>query len=212
MDFFTVERKDAPSAHQWHCGFAAAAQSILPRTQSQFFEFIEEGYVWAAHDERGYAGLAYCYPDQQSDGRFDWELGGLMIAANEKGRGVASTLARLVLINTLVKENPFRRGDKVISHVLASNEEPRMLIQKALGFDLVARHEYPSDALPGLPTNARGMVEGDLFNLPKVALAAFADWCDLAPAHLKDGRPLHIRFGDGFGFPLYSAALKKMAQ
>jgi len=59
-----------------------------------------------------------------------------MVAANEKGKGVASTLARPVLINTLVKEDPFRRGDKIISHVLASNEEPRMLIQKALRFDL----------------------------------------------------------------------------
>jgi hypothetical protein len=144
--------------------------------------------------------------------RDDQRLLGLRKRQWRKGRGVASTLARLVLINTLVKEDPFRRGDKIISHVLASNEEPRVLIQKALGFDFVARHEYPSEALPGLPTNARGMVEGDLFNLPKVALAAFADWCDLAPAHLKGGRPLNIRFGDGFGFSLYSAALKKMAQ
>src|ERR1019366_5563735 len=119
MDFSIVEPQDAERAHQWHLGFAAANQSILPRTEAQFRGLIEEGYVWSASEQRNYAGLAYCCPNQEAT---EWELGGLMVAVRETGLGIAAILARLALINVLVKENPLGRGERVIAHVLASND------------------------------------------------------------------------------------------
>jgi hypothetical protein len=212
MDFFIVEPEEAVAAHNWHGEFATAKGTLLPRPYDQFFGFIQEGYVWAAYDQGDYAGLAYCIPTLDDDGPLKWEFGGLMVSDAEKGKQVGSTLAKLVLINTLVKEDPFRRGEQVIAHVLASNDQPRNLIEKSLGFEKEGRHEYPSEALPGLPVNSNGKVEGDLFIFPRTALAALADWCDSNPTELRDGRPLKIRFGAGFGFPLYAAALRAMYQ
>jgi hypothetical protein len=111
MEFSIVGPQDAERAHQWHLGFAAANQSILPRTETQFRELIEEGYVWSASEQRNYAGLAYCCPNQECT---EWELGGLMVAAREANQGIAAILARLALTNVLVKENPVRRGERVI--------------------------------------------------------------------------------------------------
>lgn len=208
MDFSIVGPQDAERAHQWHLGFAAANQSILPRTEAQFRRLIEEGYVWNASEQRNYAGLAYCCPNNEVT---EWELGGLMVATREARQGIAATLARLALINVLVKENPLRRGEKVIAHVLASNSEPRDLIERALRFQFVRRDSYPSKDLPGLPVNTQGMVEGDLFTMTNDSLRALADWCTRAPARLKDGRPLNIEFGDGHSFEIFAAALSQMA-
>jgi hypothetical protein len=209
MDFSIVEPQDAERAHQWHLGFAAANQSILPRSEAQFRVLIADGYVWSASEERNYAGLAYCCPNQDAT---EWELGGLMVAVREAGHGIAAILARLALINILVKENPLSRGEKVIAHVLASNSAPRGLIERALRFRLVRRDSYPSKDLPGLPVNEHGMVEGDLFAMTNDSLSALADWCDSAPTVLKDGRrPLDIEFGEGFSFELFSVALRQMS-
>lgn len=208
MDFSIVESHDAERAHQWHLGFAAANQSILPRTEAQFYGLIEQGYVWSAAEQRNYAGLAYCCPNHDLT---EWELGGLMVATREAGQGIAAILARLALIKVLVMENPLKRGEKVIAHVLASNNAPRGLIQEALRFQFVKRESYSSKNLPNLPVNAQGMVEGDLFTLTNDTLRALTDWCARAPATLKNGRPLNINFGDELSFELLAAILSRMS-
>ena len=134
-----------------------------------------------------------------------------MVAARERGSGVASTLARIALINVLVKEDPLHRKAKVIAHVLVGNDKPRDLIQHALRFGYVRRESYPSEMLPGLPSNTDGKVEGDLFTLTGESLASLINWCNQAPAHLKDGRPLNVQFGAGFTFSVLSAALRGMS-
>jgi len=207
MDFSIVEPQHAERAHQWHLGFAAANQSILPRSEAQFRELIENGYVWSASENRSYAGLAYCCPNQEVT---EWELGGLMVATREMGHGIAAILARLALINILVKENPLSRDEKVIAHVLASNVAPRGLIERALRFAFVRRESYPSKDLPGLPVNAQGMVEGDLFRMTNDSLSELTSWCARAPTRLKDGRPLIIEFGTGYSFEVFAVALSGM--
>ncbi len=134
-----------------------------------------------------------------------------MVAVRETGQGIAAILARLALINILVKENPLRRGEKVIAHVLASNNAPRGLIEGALRFNFVRRDSYPSKDLPGLPVNAHGMVEGDLFTMTNDSLSALADWCTRAPATLKDGRPLNIELGNEYSFEICAATLRQMS-
>lgn len=110
-----------------------------------------------------------------------------------------------------VGENPLTRGEKVIAHVLASNNAPRGLIERALRFQLVRRDSYPSKDLPGLPVNAQGMVEGDLFTMTNDSLRALAEWCTPAPATLRDGRPLNIELGNEHSFEIFAAALSQMS-
>ncbi len=110
-----------------------------------------------------------------------------------------------------VDKNPLTRGEKVIAHVLASNNAPRGLIERALRFQLVRRDSYPSKDLPGLPVNAQGMVEGDLFTMTNDSLRALAEWCTPAPATLRDGRPLNIELGNEHSFEIFAAALSQMS-
>ena len=134
-----------------------------------------------------------------------------MVAVREKGKR-GSPLARLALVNTLVKEDAFRRGDRVIAHVLDTNPEPRDLIEKALRFTYQERSTIPGDKLPGLRTNADGNVEGDVFALTDAReITALADWCDRAAAQLPHGRPLNILCKGGFTLQVYSQVLRNMA-
>jgi len=213
MDFNAIPPGDGLLAYQWHSGFAAANQNLLPRTEAQFQQFVLDGQVWTAKDERGYAGFVYCVPDSNASGAAEsWELGGLMVASREKGQGIGSILARLVLIDLLVSENPLSRGEKIIAHVLASNREPRNLIEDALKFTRRDPVYIPGDLLPGLPVNADGCVEGDVYELCDVtAIVSLADWCTNAPANLKDGRQVNIKLPRGYTLQKCSESLRVLA-
>jgi hypothetical protein len=141
-----------------------------------------------------------------------WELGGLMVATREKGQGIGGILARLVLMDLLVSEDPFSRAEKIIAHVLASNREPRKLIEGVLKFTRRDPVYIPGDQLPGLPVNADGNVEGDVYEFCDVAaIQSLADWCANPPITLRDGRQITFSLPRGYTFQRCSIALRTLA-
>jgi hypothetical protein len=213
MDFNAIPPGDVLLAYNWHSGFAAANQNLLPRTEAQFRQFVLDGQVWAARDERGYAGFIYCVPERNAGGAAEsWELGGLMVASREKGQGIGWILASLALIDLLISENPLSRGERIIAHVLASNREPQKLLEKTLKFTRRDSVFIPGHRLPGLPVNSDGCVEGEVYEFCDItAIQCLADWCIKAPSQLKDGRQVSITLPRGYTLQNCAVTLRALA-
>src|SRR5207248_2508729 len=150
--------------YQWHQGFAASNDCMFPRSWSTYQKLATDGSLWCARNMRtgDYLALAYFCLDNHS-----WEIGGLMIANQERRKGVGSIIARLTLGHVLFEEDPLSLGQRVIAHVHAENQLPRPLIQNILKFQFSHQIKVPGTQLPGLKVNAQGEVEGDEFELSR---------------------------------------------
>src|SRR6266581_8542145 len=155
VEFSLIDPMKGREAYQWHRGFAASNDCIFPRSWESYERLADDGQLWSARNEKGdYLALAYfCF----DDGR--WEVGGLMVANQERLKGVGSTIMRLTLGHLLFVEDPLDRGESVIAHVHAENLDPRPIIEGTLKFRLTGRIKKPGSELPGLRTNAVGEVE-----------------------------------------------------
>ena len=135
-----------------------------------------------------------------------------MAATPERGRGIGSIIMRLTLGHLLFMEDPLDRGEKVIAHVHAENDDPRPIIEEKLKFRLSGKIEAPGSDFPGLRTNDAGMVEGDEFELVKPdTLSALADWCDTWDGKLKDGANTQVLLSDGTTLSMWADAFHDMA-
>lgn len=210
MEFSRVPYSELETAYAWHRGFAAARQALLPRTYEHYQRFVREGQIWRARSGRDFIGCVYCVPSQNTT-PVEWEVGGLMVDVKWQGQGIASILARLALANTLVFEDPHRRGEIFVAHVLKTNNDPRPL-NDSIGFTFVKSVEIPGDKLPGLPVDERGFVHGDEFHLkdPRVVLA-LAEWCASPPVRLKGGEPVLIQEPLGGTINSWAPALRNIA-
>lgn len=208
IKFCVVDPVEGREAYQWHRGFAASNDCIFPRPWTKYEGLADEGQLWCARNDTGdYVALAYfCFDDGK------WEIGGLMVAVQERGKGVGSIITRLTLGHVLFEEDPLDRGESVIAHVHAENLEPRPIIENVLKFRLSRRIKVPGSALPGLRTNAAGEVEGDEFELVMPdTLNALAQWCDTWNGRLKDGREAQILLRPGTSLSMWASAFCDMA-
>lgn len=208
VEFCVVDPAEGREAYQWHRGFAASNDCIFPQPWATYEGLADEGRLWCARNDTGdYLALAYF--------RFDggkWEVGGLMVATQERGKGVGSIITRLTLGHVLFEEDPLDRGESIIAHVHAENLEPRRIIEDVLKFRLSRRIKVPGSALPGLRTNTAGEVEGDEFELVKPnTLDALAQWCDTWSGRLKDGRDAQVLLRPGTSLSMWARAFRDMA-
>jgi hypothetical protein len=202
-----VDPDDARDAFFWHQGFSASDEHLFPRTWSHY-EQLADNYqlVCAREDADKYLGLCYYTED---DGK--WEVGGLMTAANQRGRSLGSILTVVALGDLLIDEDPLANGESVISHVHEENKATRRMITDRLKFAFSRRIEVPGKDLPGLKTNAKGMVVGDEFKLTKDSLVTLADWCDNWDDQLRDGTPARIDLRESLTLGQWSEAFREMA-
>jgi Acetyltransferase (GNAT) family len=202
------DRDNARDAFYWHRGFSAANEGhLFPRTWGHYMDLADNYQLVCAREGDDYLGLCY-YADD--DGR--WEIGGLMVAANQRGRALGSILMRVTLGNLLIDIDPLANGSTVISHVHADNNAPRRVITDRLKFAHRKRIEVPGHRLPGLKTNAEGMVVGDEFELTKDSLLVLADWCESWDDRLLDGTPARIELRESLTLGQWSEAFKEMAE
>jgi Acetyltransferase (GNAT) family len=180
-----VMPEECRDAYQWHRGFSSSNNALFPRAYDAFVGLVRDLHAWSARDEKGdYLGLVYSNFDS---GENAWELGGLMVGVNERGRGLGSMLMRLVLGHTLFEEDPLDLGHNIFAHVHRENQEPRPIIEKSLKFRLDHSVQIPAHLLPGLRANAAGQIEGDEYHIViPDSLAALIAWLERWDGKIKE--------------------------
>ena len=208
VQFCPVNPSEGREAYRWHRGYAASNDHLFPRTWPAYERMANDGQVWCAKDEEGdFLALAYSTLDGDA-----WEVGGLMVAVQEKGKGIGSIIARLTLGHLLFEEDPLGNGQRVIAHIHALNDEPRHLFEDVLKFSITNRVCIPVSELPGLKANADGYVEGDELGLVNPqTLTDLASWCRAWKDRLKDGRAAAIVLRDGISLEMWADAFDDMA-
>ncbi len=206
-----MDTSEVGRAHAWHSGFAAANDAIFPRTEKAFFDLTLDRNVWCAiTDDDEIVGMSYA---KVSDDETEVEVGGLMVSAKTRGRGIGDLMMRLPLIHFLVTERPLRweRPPAIVAHALAGNEMPRRIITRA-GFEFHEEVCIPPGVLPGLRTGPDGMVHGDEYHL-KIpdALLDLAQWLDEWSDVLRDGSPARITMLEGESIADWATVLRSMA-
>ena len=208
--FSAIEHEDCLAAYHWHRGFSAANSSLFPRSLERFQDLVMEGSVWAATDTSGnYLAQAYAAFDEDT---LECEVGGLMVAEQERGHGLGATIMRLALAHALVEEDILCIPNaRVIAHVLASNNDPRGIIENKLKFKHARSLEIPAEALPGLKPDSDGFIRGDEFEiqLPET-LTALAEWAENWHDHVNGGSEAIIELRTGISMLLWSKALREM--
>jgi hypothetical protein len=208
-----VTPAEATKAFAWHKNFAEAHVAIYPREEEQFYQFIEDRWVWAAKGDSGkFVGMVYAAFD---DEHRQWELGGLMVAENyRKDRGLGTLLMRVALGHTLFEQDPLHAEppEQLIAHVLYGNDAPRKIIQEQLGFKHAQAVSIHGSLLKGLPTCDQGFVHGDEFilDVPR-GLELLARWADTWNGELRNGEGAEIRFRYGVGIAKWAAAFGEWA-
>jgi Acetyltransferase (GNAT) family len=211
ITFATVALDESREAYQWHRGFSSSNDSLFPRSSQIFEAIVMDGYAWSAKDEKGdYLALAYACLDTQYS---VWELGGLMVARSERGKGVGSALTRLTLGHLLFEENPLELNQTIITHVLKDNSDPRNLIQHGLKFRFVSHLRIPAHELPGLRANSEGFIEGDEFQfvIPD-SLIALLEWLGSWDGQLKNKERANIILRPKISLENWAAAFRDMVR
>jgi hypothetical protein len=208
--FMHVDPSLGREVFQWHRGFAAANDMLFPRTWEQYESLANEGRIVCAVEDGNYIGLCYYTWD---DAEHEWEIGGLMVDTSSRGnRSLGTTLTRVTLGHLLFEEEPLSRHERVISHVHKRNNAPRRLVEQQLGFVHQGEITVDGGRLPGLPTEADGLVHGDLYQLVVPAtLIMLANWCDEWQGALRDGTPAEIELMEGVTVQLWGEAFRRMA-
>ena len=202
-----VAPSEARDAFHWYRGFAAANEHLFPHTWDKFQELANEYELVCARDGDHYVGFCYYTQDQDS-----WEIGGVMVAANQRGRALGSTLVFVTLGNLLIDVQPLTRGETVISYVHRDNNAPRSVITERLKFVYRRSVQVPAQELPGFTVGDDGLVHGDEFEWTRPGtLLALADWCDGWQDKLRDGSPARVELRDQLTLPEWAEAFRQMA-
>lgn len=207
--FSALDADDCTGAYHWHRGFAGANDALFPRNQDDFELMVMNGGVWAAKSPAGdFLALAYSTFDEA---KTECEIGGLMVAAQERTRGLGGTIMRLALGHSLVEENLLELPNaRIIAHVLKGNDDPRRLIIDGLKFRYASSVRIPATELPGLRSDD-GFVHGDEYELSKPeSIEALAEWARSWTGHLK-GNAAHVELRSGVTLKDWAAALDDLA-
>ena len=210
ITFRIVDNSESRRAHQWHRAFASRHDAIYPRDERTFSNLVYDRSVWCAETSDGdYLAMSYAAfaePEQQ------WEIGGLMVSEEARGKGLGSIMMRLPLVHMLVNEQPLAQTPRprIVTHILAGNLGPRNIVP-AVGFARTCSVEIPAAALPGLKADADGIIRGDEYDLAvPSALTSLSAWCDGWNGTLADGSAATIEFLEGSGIQDWAEALRSM--
>jgi GNAT superfamily N-acetyltransferase len=210
LTFRIVDNTEIREAFDWHRAFAEAHDAIYPRDRNTFGDLVYDRCVWCAVCPDG-AIKAMSYAAFSHD---EWEIGGLMVHDEMRGKGLGRVMMRLPLVHMLVNEQPFASEPQplIVAHVLRGNDAPRRIIPE-VGFEFAKAVEIDSLYLPGLKADEDGMVRGDEFHFPMPSgLIKLADWCESWDGTLADGSDSTVDFLGGLTLRDYGGALREAAQ
>ena len=206
-----IDYDECIAAYNWHRGFAGANDALFPRSRENFEDLVMNGSVWAARSPSGdYLALAYASFNETDK---ECEIGGLMVAAQTRGKGLGTLVMRLALAHALLEENLLADPDvRIVAHVLASNQMPRRIIEDQLRFVHSRVVEIPAEALPGLKADEDGFIRGDEFELSRPGtLLALAQWARSWDGKLADGHVADIELRSGITLAHWAEALEDIA-
>lgn len=211
ITFRAIDSSEIGRAHKWHEDFAAANEALYPRTASHFLELAMDRCVWGAvSSDDEYLAMSYANFD---DDKNEWEIGGLMVTPDARGKNLGSIMMRLPLAHMLFTENPLALdpAPTIVTHVLHGNDHPRRIIP-SVGFEFSHDVTIPGSAMPGMKTDDDGNVRGDEFHL-KVpdALIQLAEWAEKWDGKLRDGTSARIDLFHGYSLDLWASAFRDMA-
>jgi GNAT superfamily N-acetyltransferase len=178
ITFSFVDPEYGAEAYQAHADFTAEHDAVRPRTREEFLEIVENGFVWAAADLEGLVGLAYAAFDPD---RREWEIGGLMVLARARKRGIGAILMQLALGSVLFNEDPLltQPDARIVAHVLRRNEMPRRIIEDVLRFHHSGSATLDPELAPTMPVEDDGLIHGDEFELTVPdTLEALISFCE----------------------------------
>lgn len=205
-----MDNTEIGTAFDWHREFANAHEAIYPRDRNTFADLVYDRCVWCAVAPDG-AFKAMSYAAYSNE---EWEIGGLMVCEEMRGKGLGRVMMRLPLIHMLVNEQPLavEPQPKIVAHVLRGNDAPRRIIPE-VGFVFAKAVEIPSMFLPGLKADEDGMVRGDEFHLPiPSGVFELADWCDSWDGTLADGTDATVDLLGSLSLADYGVALREIGQ
>jgi hypothetical protein len=206
-----VQPEEARDAHIWHHGFSSANDHLFRRTREEYDEFAASGQLRCARDGDGNY-LGFCY-HAQDENTLEWELGGVMVDVQRRGKAIGLTLLSVTLGDLLIDANPLAEGQSVISHVIKGNDAPRGLLTTRLKFTHRRELVIPAHELPGLHIQPDGNVHGDEFEMTVPGtLNALANWCDDWTGTLRDGTPAEIELRENQTIALWAEGLRDMAE
>jgi hypothetical protein len=167
--------------HKNHIG-----EYIWPRTIDEFRQLANDGCLYAVYEQSGTqpekeVGVCYIMDGEDPSGNSRREFGGIYVADECRGAGVASTLGTISISNYYVWD-PLRQDqrevEKLVAHVHEFNSDPRGLLTRRLGFKQAGQEIPPVEAPPSMKRNTNGQVVGDLFEFDRTKLLDFADWLE----------------------------------
>ena len=196
------------SAYRLHERMATTPDSHLwARTEAEIKTLIDEYSLfgaWVGSDKRL---VAICYVTL-SDNELSWEIGGMTVDDSVRGLGIGTILFRFVLAHTIVYQEPWVNGQKLLVHIHEGNREPRVLIER-LGFQYIKTFEVPESSNPPkwMKRNAQGRVMGEEFEFSAAASKALSDWFyDDLDQLMKQGK-LEFGLGDAYRLNDYEYSL-----
>lgn len=210
--FSAVEYQQCTEAYFWHKGFTGADDALFPRSRDDFQSLVLDGCVWAARHPGNGDYLALAYANYDKDDKV-CEIGGLMVSLQARGKGLGAMMMRLALAHILVEEDLLSDPDvRIVAHVLQSNDAPRGIIERELGFKKAGVVERPASELPGLRADDDGVIRGDEYeiSLPKT-LQILAEWANGWTGLLNDDGAAVVEFRAGMNMSNWGAILDDMA-
>lgn len=211
ITFRIVDTSEVGRAYAWHADFAAANDAIFPRTERAFGEMALDRLVWCAITDTDHiVGMSYA---NVKDDLSEVEIGGLMVDATMRGKGLGDVLMRLPLAHLLVNEQPlaWSPAPTILTHALKDNHLPRGIIGR-VGFRFATDVTIPGAMLPGLRTESDGNVHGTEFHLAiPDGLHSVADWLGAWTGKLNDGSDCQIDMREGERLSDWADAIRGMA-
>lgn len=192
--------EDAPSEH------------LYPRTTNELADIACSGCLFGVR--RANEIVAACYVKWDDPDRGVREFGGVRLAPELQGKGVAQALGRLAIGVSLVQGKPAQ----LLANVHKENMAPNKLLA-TLGFSLLIGRTatLPPEAVraPMKPTEPDGSVEGRVYEFDFSRCRGIGEWMQSWDRRI-DKRLVFVDFGESVGEPIpylqdVGTELKQMA-
>lgn len=212
ITFRIIDHHEVGHAYAWHIEFASADHAIFPRGEEEFGNLALDRCLWGAFNPDGrLLGLSYIKIETN---RKSIEVGGLMVSASARGKGIGGVLMRLPIAHLLVNEQPldWKTQPTILTHVLKDNENPLGVIRDC-GFICAKDVKIPADQLPGLRASEDGFVHGleFHFDIPS-ALVSLATWLKDWSGTLRDDDPCAVDLREGDSLDIWGDIILSIAK
>lgn len=210
ITFTQVEESEAFEVYRWHRDFAQANAAFYPHQAVELDRLIESSSLWSAREDEDYVGIAYAHYDFENS---QIELGGLIVAEQERMRGIGTVLAQLALGHLLVAEQPLQiPHTRVVVRFPIANDLPRRFVEQALRFRHARSIALPGSDFPSLPADPDGYVRGEEFELVVPdTIDALAAWADRWGGTLRSGEVAQVDLVPGLTMGDMALALHEIS-